>query len=137
MRTGRRGCVLALLCALTFVSSCGDGTSEPKVQPGQLALHLTTPHTNDAAVVIQIDAPQPLPTVSAVDAQAFVFSRVVNGATRTVLVGSLASGELLRFAVPDVNQLAAYSVTVLEVADTQNALRADLTPYRAELRVVQ
>jgi hypothetical protein len=41
---------------------------------------------------------------------------------RAAVIGTVSSGDLLRFSVPDVNQASGYHVTLEEVAGTDNQL---------------
>lgn len=52
------------------------------------------------------------------------------GPVNVALFGQLGNGAVLRFSVPDVNQAAAYSASVQEVADATNALRPSLAGYQ-------
>ena len=98
---------MLLLCAASATAACGDGASEPKVQPGQLAVVLSTPHATDRALLLEISGPALATDVQAVDAQTLVFAAADGSSTRVMVVGAITSGELLRVHVSDINRIDA------------------------------
>jgi hypothetical protein len=118
---------LALFLALAATACTGgDGGGTPPTQPepGVLTVNLTTPNPDDRALVVEVTGPS-ISAVTAANAAYVVHSRAPGASSvRVAVFGSLGSGALLRFQVPDVNQASAYSATVVEVADAANALRA-------------
>jgi hypothetical protein len=126
---------LALPLALSLsLASCGDGggggTEPTPPTPGALTVSLTTPNTGDRAIIVQITGPE-IAGVEAGTAGYVVHSRATApGTVRAAVFGALGSGPLLRFQVPDVNGVAAYSASVVEVADASNALR-EIAGYTA------
>jgi hypothetical protein len=126
---------LALILALAAAACTGGddgGTTPPPPEPGVLTVSLTTPNTDDRALVVEVTGPS-ITGVTAANAAYVVHSRAP-GATsvRAAVFGALGSGALLRFSVPDVNAAAAYKATVVEVADGANALR-QTTGYAATI----
>ncbi|HYR11100.1 MAG TPA: hypothetical protein VEQ60_25190 [Longimicrobium sp.] len=124
---------LALLLALAAAACTGGddgGTTPPPPEPGVLTVSLTTPNGDDRALVVELTGPS-ISEVASANAAYVVHARPAGtGGVRAAVFGSLGSGALLRFQVPDVNNAAAYKATVVEVADAGNALR-QTTGYTA------
>jgi hypothetical protein len=121
------------LCIL-LTSSCGDGggTSGPVPPvPGALAVELTSPGTDDGALLVEISGPATLAetAVQPGDAQLVIFSRAASGRTRVLVAGNITAGAIIRFNVPDVAKAASWSATVVEVSDRANAVRASTAGY--------
>lgn len=116
---------LALILALAAAACTGGddgGTTPPPPEPGVLTVTLTTPSAAGRALVVEVTGPA-ITGVAAAN-EAYVVHSRAPGATRVraAVFGSLSSGALLRFQVPDVNAAAAYKAVVVEVADGANAL---------------
>ena len=119
-----RPVVLALLCAAL---AGGCGSPEGPVA-GELEVRLTTPNSDDRAVLFLLRGTQ-----TAVSAPSGSSYRVLQSPLRTdtlrVLViapqgGHLAAGTLVRVVVPDTRQAGSYSAVPLDVASTTYAARA-------------
>jgi hypothetical protein len=121
----------AVAIALAAGLACGrdDGTSGPDgPTPGFLTVTLTTPSTDDGALLLTVSGPD-ITQVAATDASLY-FRHIEAGSTMTaVLVGNVQGGTLLRFHVPDVAAAGSYSTTITQVADRGNARRASLAGY--------
>jgi hypothetical protein len=124
----RRGLAVAAL-AVAFVAGCDDGPSGPV--PGELVVRLETPNATDRAVMLSITGPAAPSAVVAARAGDVVYSEAAGTTVKAAVFGRLASGDLLRLSVADVKQSRSYAVTVVEAADSTNALRASLSGYRA------
>ena len=133
---------LVVVTALTSLAACGgagDGpgiTEPPAATPGVLRVRFVTPAADDGAVLLAITGPAVPTTVTATQAGATAHGRTANGVTTVAVFGRVTAGEVLRFSVPDANAAASYRAELREVAATDNALRADLTPYRATVERV-
>lgn len=125
-----RWALILALAAGACTGGDGRGTTPTQPEPGVLTVNLTTPNPDDRALVVQVNGPA-ISGVTAANAAYVVHSRVGASSVRVAVFGSLGSGALLRFQVPDVNQASAYSATVVEVADAANAVRAATTGYTA------
>ena len=127
----RRVRVLCAVAALLFAVACADdstGTGGPP-QAGTLIVRLTTPHSDDGAVLFELSGP-PIDSGVALNASLQLFTRRANDSTIVgAVVGVVANGAVVALRVPDVGAAAAYSARVVEVADRQNTLRASLTGY--------
>ena len=122
-----RATVLAMVCGGGLVFAGCSSSSEGPVA-GELEVRLTTPNTDDRAVLLRLAGRQ-----SAVTAPSGSTYRVLSapglGDTVRVLVmapqgSSLAAGPLVRVMVPDVRQVSSYAARVLDVASTSYAKRA-------------
>jgi hypothetical protein len=111
--------------ALLALTACQDGPTRP--EPGVLTLSLTTA-ADDRAVIVSVQGPEAMDRVEAANAAYAVHSRGTGTSFRAAVFGRLASGPLLRFAVPDVNKATSYTATVVEMADASNQLRAGTAP---------
>ncbi len=110
--------------------ACGGGDGPTAPEPGTLEVRLTTPNANDRAMLVTVAGPEPIQSVSGPVGGALVFHGRVSGAQATIAVfGPLAGGVVARVAVPDVGRVGAYTVTIVEVADDANQLRASLAGY--------
>jgi hypothetical protein len=125
---------LLLLLAVASVLSCGDTSGPPAPTPGTLLLHLTTPHDDDAALLLHLTGPSIAPpsVAAATGAQQLFAQAATGGGVNVALFGSLGAGPLLRMQVPDVSRASEYRVTVLEAADSSNALRAGVSGYSGQ-----
>ena len=133
LRAWKAGYGLAILVAAATVLSCTDGSVRPptaaKVDPGFLTVELTTPAANrDIGVLLEIEGPG-IETVRA-PGLALYQSSQVPGRRQVIVAGSLLTGPLMQFRVPDRNQLPLYRVRVLQVTGEGYGLR-DPGDYRA------
>ncbi len=124
--------IAAALAALTLSVACGDGgVTEPL--PGTLVLSLTTPNSDDGAILLSISGGGiSAPTVVSTSHVLF-FRSTGTTSINAVVVGTITAGLLLRFDVPDVGGASAYTGTITEAADRANALRTTLTGYSLEI----
>ena len=99
------GWALSIVCATFLVGSCGgddEGTGPPAPQPGQLTVSVSSSSTG-AAFNLSIrgeDISNPVEAVGSHEIYTFAMGDTLNVA----VIGNVASGDLLRFSVPDVNQ---------------------------------
>jgi hypothetical protein len=128
-RTGRRA---ASIASALVLASCGGGsdttspggaqTSAPT--PGTLTVTLTGAPTPAEALVVTLTGPTAPTNVREAGPAYTVFARGADTTARVAVFGAAAPGALLRFDVPDTKQAARYRATVVEVADSTNAVRA-------------
>lgn len=122
---------LALGLVLAATVGCGGGdssTEAPGPTPGTVTVSLTTPRTDDGAILFTVSGPDM--TQLAASSATLYFRHAQEGTTITaVLVGDIAGGALLTFHVPDVAATGAYTASIQQVADRSNALRGSLAGY--------
>jgi hypothetical protein len=124
----------APLLAALAASGCHDTTGPSS---GTLGLTLANAVAHDRALLIQLagtDTSARIDTVLAASGSTYrVFAlRQASAQWRVIIVGSLANGALVSFAVPNKGRVTAYSATILDVA---NAAFADLPPGARALSV--
>lgn len=108
----------ALLALAVLTTACASGsgptTSTPSGNPGWLTVQLTTPNSDDGALQLAVSGP----TIDSIAAASpYEGFGVATGSNAFVLVaGSVTSGNVVRFKVPDVDRASQYTVTVQAVA---------------------
>ena len=131
-RRGRfAGYALATLLAVTMTLSCTEGSVGPAAyvqDPGFLTVEWTGPAAGRGiGVLLELEGPG----IEAVRAPGFeLYESRASGRHEIVVAGSLRTGPLVQFRVPDRGQLPLYRVRVLEVAGEDYELR-DAGEYRA------
>lgn len=121
--------ILALVAALLLGAACSGEPTASVTQSGTLVLRLTTPNPDDGGVLFQVSGP-PIDTAVAVGGSLRLFTRRMNDSTLVaVVVGSVATGAVVRLRVPDRSAAGRYTARVLEVADRRDALRSSLAGY--------
>ncbi len=116
--------------ALTIVlAACGDTSGPPVPKPGDLTLKLVLPASDDRAMLVTISGPEAIGAITAASAAYTVFGRPAGNNAKVAVFGTLASGPVVKFAVPDVNKSDLYTAAVTEVAGPANELRAQLSGY--------
>ncbi len=124
----------AVLLVVATAWSCTDGpvgpTATATVDPGFLTVEFAAPPAHrDIGVLLDIEGPG----IEAVRAPGLeLYRSEAPGRYQVILAGSLRSGPLLRFRVPDRNRLPQYRVRVLQVTSEDYALR-DPAGYRAAI----
>ncbi|WP_420635723.1 hypothetical protein [Candidatus Palauibacter sp.] len=133
-RARKAGYALAMLLAATMAWSCTDGSVGPAAPaaavrgPGFLTVEWTGPAAaRDIGVLIELEGPG-IETVRAPGLDLYESS--APGRHQVVVAGSLRSGPLMQFKVPDRGQLPLYRVRVVQVTGEDYALR-DPGEYRA------
>lgn len=100
--------------------SCTDPV---RPEPGMLLVVLSGAQPGDAALLFSVQGPDSLGAITGAPGYQ-VYARTMEGGFRVAVFGAVNDGEILRFAVPDVRRATLWSATLLDVADTANALRA-------------
>lgn len=137
-RTCNRSIAVAVLCLSTLVACGPDASRSPlgaRQVPGTLTVVLTSPRADVGGISLILRGPGiATPAAVRVDQQLFLTdSAPGSNEVRLAVVGEHLSGPVIRFPVPDVNAVAAYSVDLVSVVDHANALQDDLAPYTARL----
>ncbi len=107
-------------------AACGDddpaGPVDPGPTAGTLTVTLSTPNADDGAILLVVTGPDMTQVATANPALYFRHSEAP-GQLRAVFVGDIGDGDLLSFRVPDVDAVASYVPTIVELADRDNELR--------------
>jgi hypothetical protein len=125
-----RTLLLTLLCG-GGIAVTGCKSAEGPVA-GELEVRLTTPNTDDRAILVRVVGKQT--AIAAPSGSTYrVLTAPLGGDTVRVVViapvGShIAAGAMLRLTVPDTRQVDAYSAFALDVASASYAQRP-LTGY--------
>ncbi len=123
--------IFAMVAALSMGAACTEDPNHPTTgdaRQGTVVLYLTTPHTDDGAVLFDVSGP-PIDSATAITPSLRLFTRRVGGSLIGALVGGVASGAVVLLHVPDVDVAGEYRASVREVADRQDSLRSSLTGY--------
>lgn len=124
IKLGNRSSALVVVCASLLAGGCnGDKIQDPDPQPGQLTVNVSTSGSAGAAFKLTVtgkDISSPVNVGSSHQLYTFASGNTLAAA----VIGTVSAGALLKFSVPDVNQASSYSVTLNEVAGSDNALRS-------------
>jgi hypothetical protein len=124
----QRWIMFTAVALVLAVGACSDDeTTGPEAVPGTLVVTLTTPNTDDGAIMFTMTGGE-ASNVTLVDPSFQIFTHEGTSSITVVIVGDIAAGALLEFDVPDVGELDSYSAEVDQVADRTNDLQA-LTGY--------
>lgn len=132
--------LLVALAAIAVAVGCADHPTQPNSPPppppppsGSAVVSLTTPNTDDGAVVVTLSGPG-LKTMQVSSSSNLFFSRAVSDSeVRVILVGNLTAGPLFTFKVADGKQISAYSATIGQVATRSDALQASTSGYKLSI----
>ena len=118
-----RALAVALCCAAL---AAGCGSTEGPVA-GELEVRLTTPNTDDRAVLFLLKGAQTAVTAATGSSYRILKAPFGTDTLRVLVIapvgGHLAAGALVRIAVPDTRQAASYVARPLDVASTAYAKR--------------
>ena len=140
-RVTLRVAVLASIAVLGAIA-CGKNTpigppppAPPPPPPpppppgaGTLTVRLTTPNTDDGAILLELRGPN-IHALAVSNSAWQVYADSSGTPIRSVVAGNLTTGGLVTFQVPDVGAVASYTATIVDVSDRQNRLRSALTGY--------
>ncbi|UCG88748.1 MAG: hypothetical protein JSW71_09510 [Gemmatimonadota bacterium] len=125
MLTAALGVIVAGALACSDEADIGG----PSSGEGPVTVSLTTPHASDGALLVAVTGPGPLEARPA-NSTYRVYWRLASAAEMRVLVlGNITEGPVFTVRVPDPRNAAAYSSTVLQVADRDNELRTSTEDY--------
>ena len=115
---GRRlRATLVSLAAGVLILGCGDGSTAPQLEPGQLQVSLSGGSSVGAVVLTVTGSGIASPVASG---GASLYHDLSGDTLRAAVVGASLSGEVLRFSVPDVRQVASYQVSLQQAAGGDN-----------------
>ncbi len=111
---------------LLFALGCGDSGQNPS---GAGDLVVSYSGTGDAGAMVLTISGGPVEAVTAIGSQQVSFISPYSTTTRVVILGETTNGDLLRIRVPDVSQVAKYSVHPDQVADRTTFALIDPTRH--------
>ena len=128
MRFNRRAVVVTALAALWLGCSKKETpTSPPQPSgPGFVNLQLSTPNTNDGALLFRLSG-------GVFDSLTSTFTIFTapdgTNAQRVILAGAIGTGNVARFWVPDIGDLTVYRAVVEQAAVRQTYEQQIVTSY--------
>ena len=126
---------LFILAAASGITCKDDGTAPgtpnlPDPNPTSLVVSLTTPNSDDGAILVTIRGPA-LATIQSAAPDYLVFSNAVSATeARVIVVGDLTRGSVFTVAVGGTAPLSSYSASIGQVATRADVLRAETAGYR-------
>ena len=121
---------LVLAAALAMLACSKDTPTGP--QPGTLSVQLQNPNSGfDGAILFTLSGPTTVTNVQASNGDTLWTGDFSNTTTKVVLTGSIGSGVILRFDVPDINQYGQYLASNSQVASSSDYSLRSLTNYVA------
>jgi len=108
---------LVSLAAGVLILGCGDGSTAPQREPGQLRVTLSGGPSVGGVVLTVTGGGISAPVASG---GAILYHDLSGDTLRAAVVGASLSGEVLRFSVPDVRQVASYRVSLQQAARDDN-----------------
>lgn len=128
------GCVL-LGAGLSLGCPSGEHADpmDPDPVTGTLEVRLVSAPEGTRALLLSVTGPDAPTNFATASSSYFVYARAVEGRTGVAVFGTFEAGPLLTFVVPDVETAASYAVSVVEIADTENAVTE--APTEVELSV--
>ena len=128
----RRGGVLSALILAILACHDDDKTVAP-TGPGVLDVVLTTPNSDDGAVLLTVDG-----AVDSVQGAPYVvFSTASGTGARIVVTGDVLGGVIARLYVADISAADQYLPQLFEVAQRGTYALRPPTSYQLELKVEQ
>ena len=125
----------AALVAIAVTLACGDDTgldtTGPQAtnvpDPGFVNVSLTSPNSNDGALLIQLSGGE---IDSLIGATASMFAAETGSNTfRIFVAGTIPDGPVLRFWVPDRRDLSPYTATLEQAATRGTYVQQDISSY--------
>ena len=129
MRTNRWiGLGLSLGLLVTALSCGGDNAVAPRA-PGSMTVSLTTPNTDDGAVLVALFGPG-FTNIRPASASYRVYSLTASPTEiRILVVGDLSTGALLSLDIDDPARIAEYHGTVIQAASRDDIVHTVSTDY--------
>jgi hypothetical protein len=119
--------VLACLFGLAALTGCSNNTGPTA---GVLNLSLSSPHTDDGAVLLSITG-GPIDSVEAVGYA--VYTARIGLTLRLIVTGDIGPGPVARIHIPDGRQASRYTAAIGQVAARETYAQRDPAPYSASL----
>ena len=121
-----RRLITAALLFGAAAAGCGDSNQNPS---GAGDLFVSYSGTGEAGAILLTISGGPVESVTAVGAQQVSSTSPYSNTTKVVVLGAVGNGDLLKIHVPDVSQLAQYSVRADQVADNTSFALLDPTRH--------
>jgi hypothetical protein len=127
------GETMILLASCEFCSgssSPADGPTAPIVKPGALSAVLTTPNSNDGAVMFSVSGGG----VDSITRGDVSLSTGASGSVSAIAVGSIVNGSIIaRVWIPDLNAAGNYTALVMQAAARSTYAEQATSAYRIGL----
>lgn len=120
--------IVGLLALVGVVAGCGGGDGGSNEEPGVLVLTLNTPNPDDGALLFRVVGGQ----VDSVGGGAMVQDgsyTIQPTYTRIVVAGNITDGVVAGIYVPDINDVAAYSVVMEQVSVRNTFTQRSISGY--------
>lgn len=125
-----RRLAVGAVAAFLLVAACGDKAPVGPVA-GDLVVSLTTPGSQDGAVLVRVVGP--VESVTAEGGYLVESAALPNGITRLVVVGTIQSGPVARLRVPDLSRASEYFGLVEQVADRSTFALLSVAGYAVSI----
>jgi hypothetical protein len=114
---------LAIISAALLGLACSseESTGPPAPQPGQLTVSVSTTGSAGAAFLLKVRG-DGISSPATVSANHRLYTFAAGDTLKAAVIGSVSSGDVLVFSVPDVNRASSYIVTLEQVSGSDNAL---------------
>lgn len=130
---------VVVLAIVSIVLSCGDKTpgpvepppspTEPATDPGRVTIVLSTPNTNDGAILFRVSGGV-VDSLTPSSSRFALFAVEVDSTTLRVMVaGDLTDGAVAVFWMPDRRAIAAYSAALEQAAARSTYQQQDIGSY--------
>lgn len=132
--TRTRFLVMALLTAAAVgcadkATAPGNPPPAPPPPPGSAIVSLVTPNTDDGAVAVTLHGPGFSNLATASSGYLFYSRLASDTLARVIVLGNVSAGPIFTFKTASGAALSAYTVSVDQVANRADAMRATLTNY--------
>lgn len=121
----KRLAVLAAAAAVLAGLSCNE---QVLPEPGRVIVVLSGAQPGDAALLLSVTGPDSILGFES-GAGLTIHARPVADGLRVAAFGPIADGAVLYLTVPDTRRAPLWTATVLDVADTANAVRQSVSGY--------
>jgi hypothetical protein len=125
---------LAFPVAVLFIAACGaDAPPIPQPVAGDLTMALTTPNSQDGALLLRIVGELAVQDVTPLGNYRVSFHTQA-GVTRVIITGDLAGGDILKFRVPDIGKASSYTAYVEQAASRTTYALLETSSYFLTVR---
>lgn len=131
----RLALAVAAFAGLLTLAACSGGAAAPVASPSEAVLDvvLTTPHSDDGAVLIELTGGR-VDSVSAAGSYQVYAGAPSDSTRRFMVLGSVSAGVVARVWVPASAAASAYQATVLQAAARGSFAQHVVTGYGATVR---